>query len=75
MPKTRTKRKKASLKASKEQHIVFHPIRKLYSVFSGNKNGDATVFFFFPLMAPRVHLSRSNTSTSVHCCAVTVTYL
>jgi len=65
----RTKRKRPSLKASKEQHIVFYSIRGLYSVFRGNKL--LTVFFFFPLMAPRVQLSRSKTSTSVHCCAVT----
>lgn len=28
-----------------------------------------TVFFFFPLMAPRVQLFRFKTPTSVHCCA------
>jgi len=28
-----------------------------------------SVFFFFPVMAPRVQLSKFKTLTSVHCCA------
>jgi len=28
-----------------------------------------SVFFFFPVMTPRVQLCKSKTFTSVHCCA------
>ena len=68
--KLRTKRKRGSLRVSKEQHIVFYPIQN-YNQFTVKivKMDMLTVSFFFPLIAQRVQLSRFKTSTSVHCCA------
>ena len=78
MKNLRTKRKRSSLRVSKEQHIVFlYPIREdtntHISVYEFERNKIKwimlTVSFFFPLIAQRVQLFRFKTSTSVHCCA------
>jgi hypothetical protein len=65
---SRTKRKRASLRVSKEQHIVIYPIRG-FSLQRKLKMDLLTVSFFFPRMAQRAQLSSFKTSTSVHCCA------
>jgi len=73
----RTKRKKVSLKVSKEQRIVFYPLRGLYSVPGGIKIEHVTHRIFHlstdgtTCTAFQVQDSKASTSIIHHCCTVT----